>query len=103
MVKYVCYIGLWIQWFRDPGAVIPNSSIIIGQTSLVGVDHSRSNSITPLTLCMLCCAKAGTLTLYYKSLGTATILLRIGNISDRPCMRVMTYNELVFSCIKTIR
>jgi hypothetical protein len=34
--------------------------------------------------------------LYYKSLGTASTLLRRGNISGRPCMGVMTYKALSF-------
>jgi hypothetical protein len=80
MVKYVCYTGLWIHWFRDPDATIPNDSVTIGRTSVVGVGHSRSDSIMPLILRMICCAIAGTLTLYYRSLGTASTLLRRSNI-----------------------
>jgi hypothetical protein len=41
MVKCVCYTGLWIHWFRDHDATIPNGSVTIGRTSLVGVGHSR--------------------------------------------------------------
>ena len=41
-------------------------------------------------------AMAGALTLYYRSLGTVSTLLREGNISGRPYMRVMTYNALAF-------
>jgi hypothetical protein len=83
MVKCVCYTGLWIHWFRDPGATILNGSVTIGRTSLVGVGHSRSNSIVPLMLCTVCCAMIGTLTLYYRSLEIASILLRNGHISSR--------------------
>jgi hypothetical protein len=80
----VCYTGFWIHWFRDPGATIPNGSITIGRTSLGCVGHSRSDSIVPLILRIVCCAMAGVLALYYRSLGTASILLRMDNISDRP-------------------
>jgi hypothetical protein len=68
--------------------------------SLVGVGHSRLDSIVPLMLCMVCCAMAGALALYYSSLETAPTLLRRGNISGRPCMKVMTYNALAFSALK---
>jgi hypothetical protein len=61
MVKCVCYTGLWIHWFHDFGATIPNGSITIGRTSLIGVGHSRLNSIVPLMLHMICCAIAGAL------------------------------------------
>jgi hypothetical protein len=43
------------------------------------------------------------LAFYYRSLGTMPTLLRRGNISDRPYMRVMTYNALALFCIKIIR
>jgi hypothetical protein len=84
MVKSVCYTGHWIHWFCDPGTTIFNGSVTIGRTSLVGVGHSRSDSIVPLMLCMICCAMAGALVLYYRSLGTTSTLLRRGNISGRP-------------------
>jgi hypothetical protein len=84
MVKCACYTGLWINWFHDLGATIPNGSVTIGWTSLVGVGHSRSDSIVPLMLHMVCCAMAGALALYYRSLGTTSTLLRRGNISGRP-------------------
>jgi hypothetical protein len=54
MVKCVCYTGLWIHWFRDLDATISNGSVTIGRTSLVGVRHSRLNSIVPLMLCTVC-------------------------------------------------
>jgi hypothetical protein len=85
----MCYGGFWIHWFCGPGATIPNGSVIIGRTSLVGVGHSRSDSI--------CCIMVGALALYYRSLETGPTLLKMGNISGRPCMGVMTYNALAFS------
>jgi hypothetical protein len=84
MVKCVCYTGLWIHWFRDLGATIFNGLVTTGRTSLVDVGHSRSDLIVPLMLCTVCYAMAGALALYYRSLGTASILLRRGNISGRP-------------------
>jgi hypothetical protein len=96
MVKYVCYIGLWIHWFRDLGATIPNGSVTIRRRSLVGVGHSRLDSIMLLMLHMVCYAMAGALALYYRSLRTVPTLPRRGNISGRPCMRVMMYNALAF-------
>jgi hypothetical protein len=78
---------------------IPNGSITIGWTSLVGVGHSRSALIMPLMLRTVCGAMAGALALYYRFLGIAQTLLRRGNISGRPYMGVMTYNALVFLCI----
>jgi hypothetical protein len=68
MVKYVCYIGLRNYWFRDQGATIPNGFVTIRHTSLVGVGHSRSNSIVPLILRTVCCVMVGALALYFKSL-----------------------------------
>jgi hypothetical protein len=96
MVKCVCYTRLWIHWFRDLGVTIPNVSVTIGLTSLVGVGHSRPDSIVPLMLCMVCCVMARALALYYRSLGTAPTLLKRGNIPGSPCMRVMTYKALAF-------
>ena len=101
MVKRVYYTGLWIHWFRDHDATIPNGTVTIGQTSLVSVGHLGSDLIVPLILRTVCFrAMIGALTLYYKSLGTASTLLRRGKISGRPYMRVMTYNALVFSVLK---
>jgi hypothetical protein len=102
MVQCMCYTELWIHWFSDPGATIPNDSITIGWTSLVGVCHLRSNSIVPLMLRTICCAMAGALALYYRSLETVPTLLRRGNISGIPCMRFMTYNALAFSALKQL-
>jgi hypothetical protein len=45
---------------------------------------------------------AGALALDYKSLGTVSTLLRMDNISDRPCMGVMTYKALSFSASKQL-
>jgi hypothetical protein len=69
MVKCVCYTGLWIHWFRDPGAIIFNDLVTIRQMSLVGVGHSRSDSIMPLILYTVCCTMAEVLALYYRSSG----------------------------------
>jgi hypothetical protein len=80
MVKCVCYTGLWIYWFRDHDATILNGSITIERTSLVGVGHLKSNSIVPLMLRTICYAMVRVLTLYYRSLGTTSTLLRMGNI-----------------------
>jgi hypothetical protein len=49
-----------------------------------GVSHPRSYSVVPLVLRMVCCAMAGAPALYYRSFGTASALLRRGNISGRP-------------------
>jgi hypothetical protein len=91
MVKCVRYTGLRIH--RDLDATIPNGSVTIGWTSLVGVGHSRSDSIVPLMLRTVCYAMVGALILYYRSLRTTSTLLRRGNISGRPYMRVMTYKH----------
>ena len=83
MVKCVCYMGLWIHWFHDPSVTIPNGSVTIERTSLVSMGHLRSDSIVPLMLCMVCCAMAEALALYYRSLRTASTLLRRDNISGK--------------------
>jgi hypothetical protein len=103
MVKCMCYTRLWIYWFCDFGATIPNGSVTIGRTSLVGVAHSRLDLIVPLMLCTVCYAMVEALALYYRSFGTASTLLRRDNISGRPYMGVMTYKTLAFFCIKTLR
>jgi hypothetical protein len=66
------------------------------QSSLVGVGHLGSDSIMPLMLRTVCYAMVRALALYYRSLGTTSILLRMSNILGRPCMEVMTYNVLAF-------
>jgi hypothetical protein len=48
-----------------------------------GVGHPRSDLIVPLVLHTVCCAMAGARALYYRSLGTASTLLRRDNISGR--------------------
>jgi hypothetical protein len=89
MVKCVCYMGLWIHWYRDLNVTIPNGLVNIGRTSLFAVGHSRLDSIVPLMLCAVCYAMVGALALYYRSLRIASTLLRRGNISGRPCLGVM--------------
>jgi hypothetical protein len=89
-------MGLWIHWFHDLDTTISNGSVTIGRTSLVGVGHSRSDSIVPLMLRMVCYAMVKALALYYRSLGTASTLLRMGNMSGRLYMGVMTYKTLDF-------
>jgi hypothetical protein len=93
---------MWIHWFRDLDATIPNSSVITGRMSLIGVGHSGSDLIVPLMLHTVCYAMDRALTLYYRSIGTASTLLRMGNISGRPCMGVMTYKALNFSVSKQL-
>ena len=53
MVKRVYYIGLWIHWFRDHDATIPNGTVTTRRTS-VGVGHSGSDPIMPLMLRTVC-------------------------------------------------
>ena len=84
MVKRMYYTGLWIHWFCDHDATIPNGMVTIGRTSLVGMSHLGSDPIVPLMLRTICFrAMAGALALYYRSLGTASTLLRGGKISGR--------------------
>jgi hypothetical protein len=84
MVKCVYYTGLWIHWFLDLDATIPNDSVTTGRTLLVGVGYSRSNSIVLLMLRTVCYVMVRALALYYKSLETASTLLKMGNISSKP-------------------
>jgi hypothetical protein len=99
----VCVIrGFGSIGFRDLDATIPNGLVTTGQTSLVGVGHSRLDSIVPLMLHTVCYAMVGALALYYKFLGTESTLLRSGNILGRPCMGVMTYKAFDFSALKQI-
>ena len=101
MVKRVNYTELWIHWFRDHDATISNGTVTTGRTSLVGVGHSGSDPIVPLMLRMICFyAMARALALYYRSLWTTSTLLKMGKISGRPYMGVMTYNALLFSASK---
>jgi hypothetical protein len=73
-----------MHWFGDLDATIPNGSVTIGQTPLVGVGYSRLNSIVLLMLHTVYYAMVGVLALYFKSLGKASTLLRMGNISGKP-------------------
>jgi hypothetical protein len=75
-----------MYWLRDLDATIPNGSVTTGRTSLVGVGHSGSDPIMSLVLHTVCYAMVGALVLYYRSLGTASTVLRMSNISGRPCM-----------------
>ena len=75
MVKNVLY-GALDPWFHNHDATIPNGTVIIGRTLLVGMGHSGPDLIVPLMLTM-----ARALALYYRFLGTASILLRRGKIS----------------------
>ena len=77
--------------------------VTIGRTSLVDVGRSESEPIMPLMLRTIYFrAIAGALALYYRSLETASTLLRRGKILGRPYMGVMTYNALVFSVLKQL-
>jgi hypothetical protein len=102
MVKCVCYMGLWIYWFHDLDATIPNGLFTTGRTSLVGVGHLGLDSIVPVMLRTVCYAMVGVLALYDRSLGTESTLLRRGNILCRSCMRVITYKALDFSALKQL-
>jgi hypothetical protein len=46
--------GLWIHWFRDLDATIPNGSVTIGRMLLVGVGHSGLDSMVSLMLRTVC-------------------------------------------------
>jgi hypothetical protein len=48
-----------------------------------GVGHLRSDLVVLLVLCTVCCAMVGAPALYYRSLETASTLLRRDNISGR--------------------
>ena len=97
---YVLYEAL-DPLVRDHDATIPNGMVTIGRTSLVGVGHSGSDPIVLLMLCTVCFrAMARALVLYYRILGTASTLLRKGEILGRLYMRVITYNALFFFALK---
>ena len=84
MVKSVLY-GALDPLVRDHDATIPNGMVTVGRTSLVDVGYSGSDPIVSLMLhTVYFRAMAGALALYYKSLGTASSLLRKGKISGRP-------------------
>ena len=81
----MCYTRLWIHWFRDHDTTIPNGTVTIGRTSLLGVGHSGSDPIMPLMLRMVYFrAMAWALALYYRSLRVASTLLGRGKILGRP-------------------
>jgi hypothetical protein len=61
-----------------------NGSVTTGWTSLVGVGHSGLDPIVLLMLRTVCYTMTGALSLYYRSLGIASTLLRMSNISGRP-------------------
>jgi hypothetical protein len=56
MVKCVCYMGLWIHWFHNLDATVPNGSVTTGRMSLVGVGLSRLDLIVSLMLRTVCYA-----------------------------------------------
>ena len=58
MVKYVCCMGLLIHWFHDHSVTIPNGSVTIERTSLVGVSFQRLDSVMLLMLCTIYSAMA---------------------------------------------
>ena len=54
MVKCVYYMGLWIHWFRDHDSTIPDGTVTIGWTSLVGVGYLGLDLIVLLMLRTIC-------------------------------------------------
>ena len=83
-VKSVLY-GALDPLVCDHDATILNGTVAIGRTSLVGVYYSGSDPIVPLMLrTVYFRAMARALALYYRSLETASTLLRRGKISGRP-------------------
>ena len=75
---------LWIHWFRAHDATIHNGTVTIGRTSLVSVGHTGLDPIMPLMLRTVCSrAMVEALALYYRSLETASTLLKSGKISSR--------------------
>ena len=46
MVKRVYYTGLWIHWFRDHDATIPNGTVTIGRCGPLGVGPDRATNVT---------------------------------------------------------
>jgi hypothetical protein len=61
MAKCVYFTGLWIHWFHNHGATIPNGSVTIGWTLLVSVGHTWSDLIVPLMIHKIHCVMAGAL------------------------------------------
>ena len=60
------------------------------------VGHLRSNSVVLLVLHTVCCAMVVALPLYYRSIGTASTLLRNGNISSRLYCWTMTITLYIY-------
>jgi hypothetical protein len=81
MVKYVC-VSFGFNGFVTTTQSFPMDGHY-KMDVISGVGHPRSNSVVPLVLRTVCCAIARALALYYRPLGTASTLLRNGNISDR--------------------
>jgi hypothetical protein len=55
MVKCICYTGLWIHWFRDHSATIPNG--LVNMTDVIswcGPLEVGLNHTTNVTYGMLC-------------------------------------------------
>jgi hypothetical protein len=77
-------------------------ALILGFEALVLFDLGATHFFEKTVLCTVCYVMAGALTLYYRSLGIASTLLRRGNISGRPYMGVMTYKTLSFPASKQL-
>ena len=71
---------------------------VISRCGPLGVGSDHAVNVTYVMFCAI----TGTLALYYRSLRTASTLLRRGKISGRPYMGVMTYNALAFSSLKQL-
>jgi hypothetical protein len=51
MVKCVCYMELWIHWFRDFDATISNDSVVISWCGPLGVGLDHATNVTYGMLC----------------------------------------------------
>jgi hypothetical protein len=84
MVNVVCVWG----GFGSNGFVIKMQPFPMDghyRTDIISsVGHPRSDSVVPLVLHTVCYAMAEAPTLYYRSLVTASTLLKRVNISGRP-------------------
>ena len=80
---FIIHVSFMVECGCDHNATISNGTVTIGWTLLVGVDHSRSDSIMLLMLRTVCCAMARALTLYDRPLEIALTLLRMDNILGR--------------------
>ena len=81
-------VTLWsnvCMGFGSNGFVIKMQPFLMNdhyRTNIIsGVGHLRLDLILSLMLRTVCCAMAGALALYYRSLRTVPTLLRMGNIS----------------------